>query len=100
MLVVVWEYLAKPDRVEDFESFYRHDGPWGRLFRDSPAFVSTTLMKDLRNPRRFVVADRWTSESIYEEFKRDHATQWTDLGGRGARLYEREVELGRFDFVD
>lgn len=100
MLVVVWEYYAKPDRIEDFESFYRADGPWGVLFRESPAFVSTTLMKDLRDPRRFVVADRWTSGEIYEEFKREREPVWNELSERGARLYERESEYGRFDFVD
>jgi hypothetical protein len=56
MLVVVWEYRAKAERTDDFESFYRPDGPWGDLFRQSPAFVSTTLMKDLRDAKRFIVA--------------------------------------------
>ena len=100
MLVVVWEYVARPDRVEDFESFYRPDGPWGELFRQCPAFVSTTLMKDLRDPKRFMVADRWTSETLYEEFKRERAAEYDDLSERGARLYAREVAIGRFDFLD
>jgi heme-degrading monooxygenase HmoA len=100
MLVVVWEYVAKPDRVEDFESFYRPDGPWVHLFRECPAFVSTTLMKDLRDPRRFLIADRWTSEAMYEEFKRERAAEYGELSERGARLYAREAELGRFDFLD
>ena len=100
MLVVVWEYLAKPERVEEFESFYRPDGPWAELFRQSPAFVSTTLMKDLRGPVRFMVADRWTSETVYEEFKRERATTWQALSERGQRLYDREIEVGRFDFLE
>ncbi|HET9325577.1 MAG TPA: antibiotic biosynthesis monooxygenase [Candidatus Eisenbacteria bacterium] len=100
MLVVVWEYRAKPERVDDFESFYRPDGPWGELFRQSPAFVSTTLMKDLRDAQRFVVADRWTSEIVYEEFKRERAEEYNSLSERGARLYEHEREIGRFDFLD
>ena len=100
MLLVVWEYMAKPERVEEFESFYRPDGPWGELFRQCPAFVSTTLMKDLRNPRRFVVADRWTSETMHEEFKRERALEYRSLSERGARLHEREAEIGRFDFLD
>jgi quinol monooxygenase YgiN len=100
MLVVVWEYLARPERVEEFESFYRPDGPWGELFRRSPAFVSVTLMKDLRDPLRFMVADRWTSEKLYEEFKREQAGPYEELSARGRRLYDREREVGRFDFLD
>ena len=100
MLVIVWEYQARPDRIEDFESYYRPDGAWGGLFRDAPGFVSITLMKDLRTTGRYMIADRWTSEAAYEEFKRAHAAQYVDLAMRGERLYQAEHEVGRFDFVD
>jgi hypothetical protein len=100
MLVVVWEYHAKPERVGEFESFYRPDGPWGGFFRESPAFVSTTFMKDVRNPCRFMVTDRWTSESLYEDFKRERTDEYRRIAERGARLYQREAEIGRFDFLD
>jgi hypothetical protein len=34
MFVIVWEYGVKPDRIDDFESFYRPDGPWTRFWFD------------------------------------------------------------------
>ena len=100
MLVIVWEYRAKPERVEDFESFYRPDGPWVKLFHEAPGFVSVTLMKDLRVPGRYLIADRWTSETTYEQFKHAHAQRYAELSERGARLWQSESEVGRFDFVD
>ena len=100
MLVMVWEYRARPESAEEFESFYRPDGPWSALFRESPGYISTTLMKDLADPLRFLVADRWTGETVYEEFKRRVADRYLDLSDRGRRLYERETEIGRFDFLD
>jgi heme-degrading monooxygenase HmoA len=100
MFVIVWEYGVKPDRIDDFESFYRPDGPWRRLFRAHPGFVSTTLMKDLRSSRRYVVADRWTSEKLYDEFKKKAEAAYDDLTARGHRLIDKEKELGRFDFVE
>jgi heme-degrading monooxygenase HmoA len=100
MFVIVWEYAVKPDRIEDFESFYRPDGPWTTLFRKYPGFVSTTLMKDLRNPRRYVVADRWTSQTLYDEFKKAAMEPYDDLSVRGHRLIDKESELGRFDFIE
>jgi len=99
MLVIVWEYVVKPDRIEDFESFYRADGDWAELFRGDPGFVSTTLMRDLRDPHRYMVADRWTDEALYEEFKRTHAAEYDALDRRCRRMLERETELGRFDFL-
>jgi len=100
MLVIVWEYAVKADRVEDFETFYRPDGAWAELFREAPGFVSITLMKDTRAPRRYLIADRWTSETVYEDFKRGHVDDYRALSERGRRLIENEIEVGRFDFVD
>ena len=100
MLVIVWEYSVKPGRAEDFASMYRPDGPWGELFRKSPGFVSITLMRDLKDPQRFMVADRWTSEAVYEDFKQSQAAPYRELSERGRRLIERETEVGRFDFLD
>lgn len=100
MLVIVWEYMARPDRLEEFESLYRPDGPWVELFKKSPGFVSTTLMRDVKNPNRFVIADRWNSEESYEAFKQDFAAEYQSLSERGERTHRAEHLIGRFDFVE
>ncbi len=100
MLLVLWEYQVKPDRLEEFESMYRPDGPWTDFFRVCPAFVSITLWKDLRRPGRYLVADRWTSEALYDEFVKERATEIADLSARGARLWTSEHEMGRYDLRD
>ncbi len=100
MLLILWEYIARDRRQEEFEAFYRPDGPWTQLFREADGFVSTTLWKDQRNPRRFVVADRWTSVMLYEEFRHSHAAAYAALAERGKHLIDREVEIGRFDSTD
>ncbi len=100
MFLIVWEYMARKDRVEEFVELYRPDGDWVELFRRSPGFVSTTLMRDVRHPHRFVIADRWNSEESYEAFKRDFAADYQALGARGERLHRAEHLIGRFDFVE
>ena len=100
MLVIVWEYMARPDRLEEFQSLYRPDGAWVELFKQSPGFLSTTLMRDVQNPHRFVIADRWNSEDSYEAFKREFAEGYATLSERGERLHRAEHLIGRFDFVE
>jgi heme-degrading monooxygenase HmoA len=100
MLVIVWEYMARPERLEEFETLYRPDGAWVELFKNSPGFVSTTLMRDTRDRLRFMIADRWTSEESYEAFKKDFATEYQKLTRRGERVYRAEHLIGRFDFVE
>jgi len=99
MLVILYEFVAKPDRIADFETLYAGDGAWAELFRRSPGFVSTTLMRDTHDPRRYLVADRWTSAETFEDFKRTHATAYDTLDERCRRLIERETLVGRFDFL-
>ena len=100
MLVIVWEYMARADRLEEFETMYRPDGPWVELFKRSPGFLSTTLMRDTRDSHRFVVADRWTSEEAYEAFKLEFADDYKNLSERGERLHRAEHLIGRFHFVE
>ena len=100
MLLILWEYEVKPGAVEEFESLYRPDGTWGDLMRPAPGFVSITLWADRGNPRRFIVADRWTSEVLYEEFVRDKATEIAALNERSARTRLREIPFGRFDLKE
>ena len=100
MFVIVWEYMARPDRLDEFETLYRPDGPWVELFKHSPGFVSTTLMRDVRDPHRLVIADRWMSEESYEAFKQDFAAEYQALSARGERLHRAEHLIGRFDFVE
>ncbi|MFI5372878.1 MAG: antibiotic biosynthesis monooxygenase family protein [Candidatus Eisenbacteria bacterium] len=97
MLLILWEFVVKKDRIEDFEALYREDGAWALLFRSSPGFVSTTLWHDRRDPKRFLVADRWTGETGFEAFRREHDAAYRALDERCRRLTERETELGRFD---
>lgn len=99
MLVIVWEYMARPDRIDEFETLYRPDGAWVELFRRSPGFVSTTLMRDNRDGCRYMIADRWTSEESYEAFKQDFAADYQKLSRQGERVHRAEHLIGRFDFV-
>ena len=100
MLVIVWEYMARPERLEEFETLYRPDGAWVELFKKSPGFLSTTLMRDTRDTHRYVIADRWTSEAAYESFKREFAAEYQTLSERGERLHRAEHLIGRFHFVE
>jgi len=100
MLVIVWEYMARPDLIEEFEALYRPDGEWVSLFRRSPGFVSTTLMRDVHDPDRYVIADRWSSAEAHEAFERDFAEEYAALNERGERLHRAEHLIGRFQFVE
>jgi heme-degrading monooxygenase HmoA len=100
VLVIVSECTARPDRLEEFETVYGPDGAWVELFKNSPGFVSTTLMRDVRDRLRCTIADRWTSEASYEAFQQDFSTEYQPLSHRGERVHRAEHLVGMFDFVE
>jgi len=100
MMLIVWEYMVRPDRVEEFESLYRPDGPWIELLKKSPGFVSTTLMRDTRDPLRYIIADRWMNPASYDQLIEDFASEYAALNERGERTHRAEHLIGRFEFVE
>lgn len=100
MLLVLWEYDVRPEAVEEFESLYRADGAWGDLMRQGPGFVSITLWHDRRQPLRYVVADRWTSEPLYDDFIRRNTSAIDALNERSSATRTREHLIGRFDLEE
>jgi len=100
VLLVLWEYQVIPGEADRFEGLYGPDGPWTELLKKSPGFLSTTLWHDRHDPFRYLVADRWTSERLYDEFLVQFTAEIATLSARGMRSWSREVLLGRFDLLD
>lgn len=100
MVLIVWEYMIRPDRLEEFELLYRPDGAWVQLLKKSPGFVSTTVLRDTRDPQRYMIADRWMSEASYDALKLEFASEYAALSERGERTHRAEHLIGRFDFVE
>ena len=92
----VWEYLVRPDAVDDFESAYGPDGDWVRLFRRHEGYVRTELLRDLDDPTRYLTVDSWTSRAAYEAFRESAAADFAALDARCERLTLRETPLSRF----
>ena len=46
MIVIVWEFRVQPGQAAGFERAYAPEGDWARLFRRSPAYRGTELLRD------------------------------------------------------
>jgi hypothetical protein len=51
MVRVVWEFVARPDRVGDFEKCCASSGSWAELFRRGEEFRGALLLRDTENAR-------------------------------------------------
>jgi quinol monooxygenase YgiN len=97
--VIVWEFEPRPDAVPAFVHAYGPDGEWVPLFRRSPDYLGTELLRDADAPSRWVTIDRWTSRAAYERFQAERAVEYRAIDGRCAALTEHEAFVGAFEVV-
>ena len=92
----LWEFEVSPELVADFEQYYGAVGAWAQLFRRSPDYIETLLLKDRAVPGRYLTVDRWRSEEAYLAFKSTFATQYAQLDSECEQLTVGERSLGAF----
>ncbi len=97
MIALVYSYDVS-DGAE-FERVYGPDGEWAAFFRQGRGYVGTELLRDLEQPGRYLVVDRWESGEAYNEFLASHRDAYMAKVDDTAFHYERELRLGTFESV-
>lgn len=97
MFTYVWEYRVRPERVDDFCAHYGPDGSWVALFRRSPGYVGTRLLRDVNDSGRFLTIDNWESREDYATFRRRFESEFTELDERCEALTASEKHLGDYE---
>lgn len=92
----MWEYVVRPDRVDEFERLYGPNGEWSELFRESAAYIQTELHRDRRQPNRYVTVDHWESYDAWRDWRSRFDARFEELDRRGEQLTVEEREIGRF----
>jgi heme-degrading monooxygenase HmoA len=93
----LWEFHVDPERREEFEKHYGPNGSWVALFRRSPGYIETLLLRDPTNPRRYLTIDRWESEAAYRSFRSRLAAEYRELDERCQHLTTKETPLGQYE---
>lgn len=95
--VVIWEFQVKQGATSAFEKIYGPDGAWAQLFRQSPDYLGTKLVRDLGRPARYLTLDHWTSREALHGFKHEHHSEYAALDKQCETLTEHESLLGEFE---
>ncbi len=96
MYVRIWQFIVKPGSEDRFEALYGQAGGWVDLFRGSPGYVGTELLRDAEDPGRYLSIDRWESEAAYRTFEGERGASWFALDAAGEELTLEETLLGGF----
>jgi len=96
MFVILWQFDIVEEQIADFEAAYGAHGSWATLFRLSPEYVGTELLKDAYVPGRYLTIDRWRSEESFRAFRAEHDSDYETLDRACDALTGSETRIGAF----
>ncbi len=97
MIALVFSYEVAD--AAEFERVYGPEGDWAQFFRAGAGYVGTELVRDVEQPGRYLVIDRWESRDAYNAFVEANRDEYMRRVDETAFLYEQELRLGTFESV-
>jgi hypothetical protein len=94
---IVWEFMARADKIQEFENYYADSGPWTMLFRRSSGYHGSVLLRDLGQPRRYLTIDRWEDAATHRSMRERFALEYERLDRAGEAFTESERHQGVFE---
>jgi heme-degrading monooxygenase HmoA len=96
MFVVVWQFEIAEEKVAGFEAAYSPEGAWAQLFRTSPEYCGTELLRDAYISGSYLTIDRWASEEAFRAFRKDHDQEYETLDRSCDALTAKETRIGAY----
>jgi heme-degrading monooxygenase HmoA len=96
MFVVVWQFEIAEEKIPAFEAAYGPEGAWAQLFRTSPDYLGTELLRDAYIPGSYLTIDRWASENDFRAFRKAHDPEYESLDRSSDSLTSRETRIGAY----
>ena len=97
MIALVFRYeVREPD---EFVRVYGPEGEWAQFFRRGAGYVGSELLRDLDEPERFLVIDRWESAEAYNAFLAEHRAEYLRRSDETRMYYVQELRFGTFENV-
>ena len=96
MFVVVWQFEIAEEKIAAFEAAYGPEGDWAKLFRTSPHYLGTELLRDAFVQGSYLTIDRWENEEAFRAFRKDHDAEYETLDRSCDALTSRETRIGAY----
>jgi heme-degrading monooxygenase HmoA len=97
VIALVFRYDVRDP--ESFEAAYGADGEWAEFFRQGHGYIGTELLRDVEEPDRYLVIDRWESADAYNAFLLEFHTEYMRRADEARFHYLQELRFGTFENV-
>jgi hypothetical protein len=99
MVEIVWEFVVKEEDRGQFELAYGPGGAWSKLFARCPGFRGTTVLRDTKDPRRYLTIDLWETAAQREQALAEREAEYSDLEAAFGEWAESRTEVGTFSVL-
>lgn len=96
MIEIVREFIVKEEVQGHFELAFGPGGAWSKLFAQFPGFRGTTVMRDVKNPLRYLTIDLWETVEQWEQMLIEREAEYSELEITFVDWTESRKELGIF----
>jgi heme-degrading monooxygenase HmoA len=96
MFIIIWQFEIAEENIAAFEAAYGPGGSWTELFRKSPEYQGTELLRDAYASGKYLTIDRWASENAFRAFRKEHDAAYESLDRSCDVLVTREVRIGAY----
>ncbi|MGD1993925.1 MAG: antibiotic biosynthesis monooxygenase [Anaerolineae bacterium] len=96
MVEIIWEFIVQEEARGQFELAYGPGGAWSTLFAQCPGFRGTTVLRDTRNPRRYLTIDLWETAAQREQALAERSVEFSDLEAALDEWIESRTKVGIF----
>jgi heme-degrading monooxygenase HmoA len=96
MVEIICEFVVKAEARGQFELAYGPGGAWSKLFARSPGFRGAALLRDTKNPRRYLTVDFWETEAQREQALAERQAEYSELEAVLGEWIESKTEMGSF----
>jgi len=97
VIAIVFSYEVRA--VAEFERAYGAEGEWAQFFKRGPGYIGTELLRDVENPGRYFVVDRWESADAYNAFAAGNRDEYMRRVDETRFYYDVELRFGTFETV-
>jgi len=99
MVEIVWEFVVKEEARGQFELAYGPGGAWSKLFARYPGFRGATLLRDTKNPRRYLTIECWETGAQREQVLAERKAEYSNLDAAFGDWTESRTEVGIFSVL-
>ncbi len=99
MIQIIWEFRVGEERAE-FLRYYSSVGAWAILFRKSPGYKQTILLRDSQDENRYITIDIWESLEFFSKFKKQFSEEYETLDEECEKFAKDERSIGVFQLIE